>query len=163
MPGLLQVAKDANVWIVDPANLETMFRSLIQAITEEYEAAGVGQLYQSIGDSIRVLETPLPATNVAQLGRATLEWLMTLYERRLERAALAIDQADRGDYWLWAEEEQFEESAEAQALVSMDTTWGRVAHNNSSALATMSQIVPLAQKVRQASTQWGDEGAEATM
>lgn len=153
----MQAAKDANVWIVDAGNLEQLFRTLINAIPHEVEANGVGQLYQSIHDCLRVLDTPMPETNTAHLGRATLEWLESLYERRGERAADAEDKSERGDYWLWAEAEQFEEAAEDEAMRCMDTAFGRAVKHNLHALGSMGQIMEMTRKVKSAKCNWGSE------
>lgn len=148
------MAKDAKIWVVDSANLETLFRTLINAIPHEEEAQGVGQLYQSIGDSLRVMEIPLPEANVGHLARATLDWLRTIYERRLERASEQHASHQRGDYYLWAEAEQYEEAAEDEALTCMDTAFGRVVRRNSHALGAMGEIAELAQKVKGAACVW---------
>lgn len=127
---------------------------MTNAIPQEVEAAGVGQLYQSINDCMRVLETPLPEANTQHLARATLEWLESLYEKRLERAAESEEKSQRGDYWLWAEAEQYEEAAEDEAMRCMDVAFGRAAQHNSNALGNMGSILAMTQKVRTAATNW---------
>lgn len=151
---MLQVAKDAAIWVSDDANLTSLFRSLINAILHQNEAAAVGQIYQSIGDSLRVLEAPLPEGNTDHLARTTLSWLSELYEGRIDRAAEATRNRARGDFWLWAEEQQYEQSAEDEALVCMDTAFGRVVKYNSGALGALSEISQLAQKVKGAAVDW---------
>lgn len=137
-------------------NLASLFRTLINAIPHQYEAAAVGQIYQSIGDSLRVLEVPLPEVNVHHLVRSTISWLSEVYEGRIERAAEATANRTRGDFWLWAEEQQYEQSAEDEALVCMDTAFGRVVKHNSGALGALNEISQLAQKVKGAAVEWSE-------
>ncbi|TXT08603.1 hypothetical protein VHUM_02731 [Vanrija humicola] len=160
VPGLLQAAKEAKIWIVDPSNLEALFRTIINAIPHQYDASGVGQLYQSIGDSLRVLELPLPPQNTAHLCRATLQWLGGLYERRLERAAEAQVESERGDFWLWEDAERSEEKAENEALVCMDQTFGRVVKHDPSVLASCTEVMLLTRRVKAAAYNW-DEAPNA--
>ncbi|KAL1406317.1 importin subunit beta-3 [Vanrija albida] len=160
IPGLLQVAKDAKIWIVDQSNLEALFRTIINAIPHQYDASGVGQLYQSLGDSLRVLEVPLPPKNTAHLCRATLQWLGGLYERRLERATEAQQESERGDYWLWEDTERYEEKAENEALVCMDQTFGRVVKHDQSVLASCTEVMLLTRRVQAAAYNW-DEAPNA--
>lgn len=156
VPGLLQVAKDAKIWVSDDVNLASLFRTLINAIPHQYEAAAVGQIYQSIGDSLRVLEAPLPEGNTNHLVRSTTTWLSEVYEGRIDRAAEATANRARGDFWLWAEEQQYEQSAEDEALVCMDTAFGRVVKYNSGALSALTEISQLAQKVKGAAVDWSE-------
>lgn len=160
IPGLLQVAKDSKIWIADASNLESMFRTLINAIPHEVEASGVGQLYQSIGDCLRVLDTPLPEANTAHLARATLDWLQDVYAKRKARAAEAAH-PERADFWLWAEEEQYEQAAEDEAIACMDRVFGRAVRHDMHALGNMGQIVEMAGRVKAAACQWGHNGDAA--
>lgn len=79
-----------------------------------------------------------------------------MYEGRIDRATEATLNRQRGDFWLWAEEQQYEQSAEDEALVCMDTAFGRVVKYNSGALSTLSEISQLAQKVKGAAVDWSE-------
>ncbi|CAK9782556.1 ARM repeat-containing protein [Cutaneotrichosporon oleaginosum] len=153
IPGLLQAAKDANMWLGDAGNLEGLFRMLINAIPHEEEATGVAQLYQSMFDSLRVINMPLPAGNVAHLIRTSLDWLRSLYEKRVDRAAEQHRYTKRTDYEEWAAIEQIDEQSEDEAVTGMYEVLKLIQHDPN-ALSIVGEVFAMTQKVQGARCEW---------
>lgn len=146
IPGLLQVSKDAHAYISHQESLEQLFAILIGSILH-VDVSSVGQIYQSVGDSIRVLQGPIPEVNLHQLIDTTRRWLEALLLRRQDR--IRDYRAGKMNDFGWIEIERFEEDEENQALHIMDTCFDRIAKFDAMALAEIGQVIPLANKVRE--------------
>ncbi|BEJ17843.1 hypothetical protein CspHIS471_0701110 [Cutaneotrichosporon sp. HIS471] len=153
IPGLLQAAKDANMWLGDEGNLEGLFHLLINAIPHEEDAAGVAQLYQSMFDSLRVIHMPLPQGNVAHLVRTSLDWLSSVYDKRVDRAAKQHQMVKQRDYDEWAEFEQIDEESEDEAVTGMYEVLKLIQHYPD-ALGIVGEVFAMTQKVHGAKSEW---------
>lgn len=146
IPGLLQVAKDAHAYVSNQASLEQLFAILIQSVLH-VDASSAGQIYQSIGDSIRVLGGPIPEVNLKQLIQTTHAWLEALLAKRQDR--IRHYRAAKMNDFGWIEIEKFEEDMENQSLHIMDACFGRIVKLDGLALGEIGQVVPLANKVKE--------------
>jgi hypothetical protein len=141
------------MWLGDAGNLEGLFRMLINAIPHEEDAAGVSQLYQSMFDSLRVINMPLPEGNIAHLVRTSLDWLRSLYDKRVDRASEQHRFAKRRDYEEWAEIEQIDEQSEDEAMAGMYEVLKLIQHYPD-ALGIVGEVFAMTQKVQGAKCEW---------
>lgn len=141
------------MWLGDAGNLEGLFRMLINAIPHEEDSAGVSQLYQSMFDSLRVINMSLPEGNIAHLVRTSLDWLRSLYDKRVDRAAEQHRWVKRRDYDDWVELEQIDEQSEDEAMAGMYEVLKLIQHNPD-ALGIVGEVFSMTQKVEGAKIEW---------
>ncbi|KAK4688592.1 hypothetical protein P7C73_g1524, partial [Tremellales sp. Uapishka_1] len=107
VPGLLQVAKEAQSWNDDNGQLEQVFSTLVKAMTKEVDFGFLRLLYQSFTDSLHVISLSLPPKLTTQLLKTTKAHLVDLQSRREDRESQGpyMDESDREMFFEEQEEE----------------------------------------------------------